>query len=153
MSLFKSQHFTKRLLLLLVEVVFYSFKSFSHHRWLMVSHWSLNDGKSPQVSRILLNILANLNNDVVWMVSARPLISKSSSPCTNPLVTVPSAPITTGITVTCMVHSFSVIYRLIFLFASFQFYPVVSRDGKVHYSAGSLFMLTITRSVRLAEIR
>ena len=68
----------------------------------MVSHRSLSDSKSPQVSRILLNILTDLNNDVVWMISTRPLISKSSSP----LVTVPSAPITIGITVTFMFHSF-----------------------------------------------
>ena len=40
------------------------------------------------------------------MVSTRPLISKSSSPCTNPLVTVLRAPITIGIAVTFMFHSF-----------------------------------------------
>ena len=54
-----------------------------------------------QVSRTLLSILVNLNNTVVWMVCTQPLISKSSSLCTNPLVTVPSMPITTG-----MFHSF-----------------------------------------------
>ena len=43
----------------------------------MVFHRSLSDSKSPQVSRILLSILANLNNTIVWMIS-RPLISKSS---------------------------------------------------------------------------
>ena len=53
----------------------------------MVFHWSLSDSKSPQVSRTLLSILAYLNNVVVWTVSTRPVISKSSSPCTNPLVT------------------------------------------------------------------
>ena len=52
---------------------------------------------SPQLSRILLSILANLNNAVVRMVSSRPLISKSSSSSTYPLVTVPSAPIIIGI--------------------------------------------------------
>ena len=35
----------------------------------MVFHWSLSDSKSPQVSRILLSILAVFNNAVVWMVS------------------------------------------------------------------------------------
>ena len=40
------------------------------------------------------------------MVSTRPLISKSSNPCTNPLVTVPSATIKIGITVTFMFHRF-----------------------------------------------
>ena len=38
----------------------------------MVFHWSLNDGKSPQVSRTRLRILAVLNNVVVWMVSTHP---------------------------------------------------------------------------------
>ena len=53
----------------------------------MISHWSLNDSKS-HVSMAFLSILADLNNAVVWMVSIRSLISKSSSPCSNPLVTV-----------------------------------------------------------------
>ena len=64
------------------------------------------DSKSPQVSRTLLSILAVLNNAVVWMVSTRPPTSKSSSPFSNPLVTVPNTPITIGIIVTCMFHSF-----------------------------------------------
>ena len=55
----------------------------------MVFPWSLSDSKSPQVSRTLLSILADLNNAVVWMVSTHSLISKSSSPFTYPLVTVP----------------------------------------------------------------
>ena len=84
----------------------YSFKSFSHRLWLMVFHWSLSDSKSPQVSRTLLSILADLKKAVVWMVSTPPLISKSSSPCIYPLVSVPNAPITIGITVTFMFHSF-----------------------------------------------
>ena len=53
----------------------------------MVSHWNLSDNKSPQG----FLILADLNNAVV--VSTPPVISKSSNPCTNPLVTVPRAPI------------------------------------------------------------
>ena len=43
----------------------------------------LSNSKSPQVSRILLCNLANLNNAVVWRVYTRPLISKSSSPFIN----------------------------------------------------------------------
>ena len=46
--------------------------------------------------------VTDLNNAVIWIVSTRPFISKSSSP----LVTVPRAPITMGITVTFMFHSF-----------------------------------------------
>ena len=43
------------------------------------------------------SILADLNNVVVWIASSRPIISKSSSPCPNPLVTAPRTPITIGI--------------------------------------------------------
>ena len=72
----------------------------------MVFHWSLNDSKSPQVSWTLLSILTVLNNAVVWMVSTLPPTFKSSRPFSNPLVTLPNAPITIGIIVTCMFHSF-----------------------------------------------
>ena len=72
----------------------------------MVFHWRLSDSKSPQVSRTLLSILAVLNNAFVWMVSTCPPTSKSSSPFSNSLVTVPNAPITIGIIVTRMFHSF-----------------------------------------------
>ena len=72
----------------------------------MVSHRNLSDSKSLPVTRTHLSILADHNNAVVWMVSTRPLIPKSSSSCTNPFETVPSAPITIGITVIFMFHSF-----------------------------------------------
>ena len=72
----------------------------------MFFDWSLRDSKSPQVSWTLLSIFAVLNSVVVWMVSTRPPTSKSSSPFSNPLVTLPIAPITIGIIVTCMFHSF-----------------------------------------------
>ena len=51
---------------------------------LMVFHRSLSDSKSTQVYRTLLSILAVLNNGLVLMVYTCPLISNSSSPCTNP---------------------------------------------------------------------
>ena len=109
----------------------------------MVFHWSLSDIKSPQVSRTLLSILAVLNSAVVWTVSTRPPTSKSSSPFSNPLVTVPNTPITIGIIVTCMFHSFfqflSKVEVLILLFTFFQFYSVVNRDSKVDNFASSLF--------------
>ena len=72
----------------------------------MVFDWRLSDSKSPQVSRTFLSILAVFNNAVVWMVSTRPQTYKSSRPFNNPLVTVPKAPITIGIIVTFMFHSF-----------------------------------------------
>ena len=43
---------------------------------------------------------------VVWIVSTGPPTSKSSRPFTNPLVTLPNAPITIGTIVTYMLHSF-----------------------------------------------
>ena len=66
----------------------------------MVSYRSLGDSKSPQVSRTLLGILADLKYAVVWMVSTSPLIYMFSSPIINPLVTVPSPPLTININVT-----------------------------------------------------
>ena len=102
------------------------------------------DFKRQQVSsslRTFLSILANLNNAVVWMVSTCPPISKSSSPFTNLLGIVPSAPITISTAVTLIFHSFFLVLRqgldIISLFAFFYFHSVVCRDSKVHYSAGS----------------
>ena len=69
-------------------------------------HWRLSDSKFPQVSRTLLSILAVFSNAVVWMVSTWLPTSKSSRPFNNPLVTMPKAPITIGIIVTFMFHSF-----------------------------------------------
>ena len=63
------------------------------------------DNKSPQVSRILLSILTDVTNAVVWIVSTRRLISKSSSPFTNLLVTVPRVPITISFIVTFMFNN------------------------------------------------
>ena len=111
----------------------------------MVFRWNLSDNKSPQVSRTLLSILAVLNNVVVWTVSTRPPTSKSSRPFSNPLVTVPNAPITIGIIVTFMFHSFfqfsSKVQVLILLFTFFLFYSVVSWDSKVDNFASCLLFV------------
>ena len=72
----------------------------------MIFHWSLNDSKSPQVSKTILSILADLNNAVVCMVLASSPISSSSSPLTKPLETDPSALILAGISVTFIFRSF-----------------------------------------------
>ena len=50
---------------------------------------SFSDSKSPHASSILLGITADLSSDVIWTVSILPVISKSSSPSTKPVVTVP----------------------------------------------------------------
>ena len=63
-----------------------------HQRLLMVFLWRLSDSKFPPVSQTLLCILAKLINALVRMFSIRSLLSKSSSPYTNPFMTVPSGP-------------------------------------------------------------
>ena len=69
------------------------------------THWSLSDSKSPQVSKTLLSILVDLNNAVFLDSLQSFFISKSSWPRTNPLVIVPRAPITFGISVTFICQS------------------------------------------------
>ena len=103
----------------------------------MVFYWSLSDSKSPQFSRTLLSILAVLSNVVVWMVSTRLPTSKSSSPFSNPLVTVPNAPFTSVILSPACSIAFqypSKFEILILIFTFFQFYSVVSPDSNYYYS-------------------
>ena len=108
----------------------FSFESFSHQCSPMVSHLRLSNAKSRQVSRTLLSILTDLNNAVVWIVSTRPLIYKSSNPCTNPMVTVPREPITISITVTFMFHSFSIPLRVFITIFNWWSFIEVSKDCK-----------------------
>ena len=93
--------------------------------WWSFNDWNLSDSKFPQDSRTLLSILTDVSNAVVWIVSTRPVISNSSCPCINPLVTVPRAPITMGITVSFIFHNlFSSLARssyLSFFSISFSF--------------------------------
>ena len=123
----------------------------------MVFHWSLKDSKSPQISQTLLRILAVINNFVVWMVSPRPLISKSSSHFNNPLVTVPKTPITISIMVTFMFHSFFnplARSRYISFFSHSFSFILLSAGRENTTSLQVLFLLLIIiRSVLLAEIR
>ena len=83
----------------------------------MVYQWSVSDSKSPQISRTLFSIQADLNNTLVSMASARPWISNSFSHLFKPFRIVLSAPVTIVITVNFM----------------FRW------NGKFHYSAGSIF--------------
>ena len=131
-------------------------ESFSHHRKLIVFHWSLSESKSSQVSKTLLSILADLNNAIVWMVFTLPLISKSSSPFINPLVTVSRAPIRIGIIVTFMFHSFfnaltSSTY-ISFFSHSFSFTRWSARTAKSTIYVFS-FLYIILRSDRVQVIR
>ena len=131
----------------------------------MLSHRSLSDSKSLQVSRTLLSILADLNNAVVRTVFTCPFISKSSSSCINLLVTVSRTPSIIGITVTFMFHSlFNSQAKSCYLsFFSFSFNFTLWSVGTVKCTIRQvLFFLffffflvavDITRSGRLAEIR
>ena len=91
------------------------------------------------------------------MVSPWLVIFELSNLCKNLWVTVDNAQITVGITILFMFHSFfssslawSKYLPLLFFF--FQVYSVISRKGKVHYLAGSLYLLlTITMCGRMAE--
>ena len=105
----------------------------------MVSHWSLSDYKSPQVSRTLFSILADFNNAVLWVVSTRPVVSWSSSPYNNHLITVPRASITIGIIVTFTCHSFfNPLARSRYLSLCSNSFNFSKGDSKVHNSTSFL---------------
>ena len=129
----------------------------------MVFHWSLSDSKSPQVSRTLFSNLAVLSNAVIWIVSTRPLTSKSSMPFNNPLVIVPNAPITIGTIVTFMFHSFfnSLARSRYLSFFSHSFSFILWSAGTAKSTILQIFflfsffffLLIIIRAGVLAEIR
>ena len=124
----------------------------------MVFHWSLSDGKSLQVSRTCLRILAVLINAVIWIVFSRPPTFKSSRPFKNPLVIVPKAPISIGTLVTFMFRSFFhslARSRYLFFFSnSFRFILWCTGMAKsTILQILSIFLLIIIRSGLLAESR
>ena len=109
-----------------------------HFSPLRVFHWRLSDSKSPQVSRTLLSILADLVA-VLWIVSIRPFISKSSCPFVNPLVSIPRAPIT---------------FHVTFMFLGFPSHLGQQSPPFNKFSFSFFFfffLLTIIRYGRLAE--
>ena len=138
-----------------MAIIIFSSESFSHQPELIVCYWSLNDKKSPQISRTFLSILAVLHNAVVWIVSTCSQISKSSSSRTNPLKTLTSAPITIGITVifTFNIFQFSVLVTFFTCHLSFSFTLRSAETAKSKNRQLLIFWLTITRCVYLAEIR
>ena len=109
-----------------------------------------------RVSRTLLSILADFNNELVLMVSAHSVISMSSCPCTNNFETVLRAPTTISITNTFRFHSFfqfpSKVHILILLFSFSQFYSVVSRNNKFYNSDCSPFLYLFFYSFRVFHL-
>ena len=93
-----------------------------------------------------------------WTVSTRPIISKSSSPCTNPLVTVSRAPIRVSIILTFMFHRFfSITWQVWGTYLSFCILSILLCGPPGQQCPQSfkfsLFLLIIKRSYRLTEIR
>ena len=121
----------------------------------MVSHRSLSDSKSPRVSRTFLSILADLNNTVVGMISARRLFQvlqflyhsfgdRTESANYNWYQRHFHVPV------------FSVLKQGLGMNLSFRFFSVLlcGQPGRPSLLFGRfVFWLTITRSSRLAVIR
>ena len=78
---------------------YYYYLSFSRQH-------SLSDSKSPQFSCNLLNILPDLSNTVVYMVSILHLISSSFSLLYEPLKTIQNAPTTIIMTIIIVIYLF-----------------------------------------------
>ena len=104
----------------------------------MVSLWSLSDSKSPQVSRTLLGMLADLNNAVDCMVSSRPHISKSSRPFRDCLKCYKHNCYHRHFHVPLTFFNFS--SKVLLFISSLSF---IFTRWSVHFYAGSLFLLYI----------
>ena len=133
----------------------YSFWVFytSVSRWFLTRCWvTASHLKSPG----LFSLFSDHSNAVVWMVSIRHLISKSSSSCTNPLVIVPRAPIIIGITVTFMLHRFfnslAKSRYWSFFSLSFNFTLLWLQSPQFGKFFIIIIIIIIRRSGRLAEI-
>ena len=121
---------------LIIIIIIYSVFHTSVSRWFLTGNWIsaclLNS------FRTLLCILVEFDNSVVWIVSSRSLISKSSSPFTNSSVTILSAPITIGITVTFL---FRCCFRSYLIILFLSIYLLIDYFCQIHlncYVKGSL---------------
>ena len=130
----------------------------------MISHWSLSDSKSPGLFSVFWLIL-------IMLLGWSPLILLFlSPPVLVPILWwLPSAPITIGITVAFMFHSFSILEQgpgtyLSFCFLSILLFGQLGQQipqlGKfssflffILFVCVCVCVLTIIRSGHLAEIR
>ena len=116
----------------------------------MVCYCNLRKSNSLQVSTTPLSNLADLNNAVDWIVSTHPIISKSSSPYVNPLVTIP----TVTFTFKSIFQLFWEINVYFSLSAFSQFHPVLCRNINFYHSVCSLvFYFDYNVSGHMAKIR
>ena len=118
----------------------------------MVFHWILSVSKSLQLSRTLLSFLALLNNVVVWMVSTPPPTSKSSSPCSNYLITVQNDQLQLVQLSSACSLAFSFPLNGRGTYHSFHILSVLF-CGKPGLKNRQFYLLIIIRSGLLAEIR
>ena len=110
----------------------------------ITDHWNVSLPSGASLWNGMFGLAEGQNATVVCMLSARSLISKSSTSSTNPWLIVLRTSYTIGIIVIFMFCSFffqffSKVQVFIFLLAILQFYPQANRNSKVHYSVGSLF--------------
>ena len=154
---FCASHFLRQILGNASTIYWYSWTVFhSIVSWVSFTE-VCSDSKSSQVSRTLLNILNDLNDAVVCIVSTRVIIFKSSSSCIDPLLTVPRAPIKTAFTVTFMFDRFLIPYQGLRTYLSFSVLSILicNQPGQQSLQLYNFyfFLLIIKGSGRLVEIR
>ena len=112
----------------------------------MVSHWSFSDSKSLQVSWIF---------SVFWLILI--ILLFGWFPVPVPVLwwlyrAHQLQLVSPSFSCSVVFSRSQARFRYLSLFSLSLFYPMVCQNGKVYYSAGSLFLLRITRSDCLAEI-
>ena len=122
----------------------------------MVFHWSASDCKSPQISRTLLSIEADLNNAAVLMVSIHPRYP-TLLVLSNLLNTILKTPITISITITLTFYNFFWFSNEIkILFSQFSFSSIIIPcfAGTSNYTMRPCYFLSIvSRSGLFVGIR
>ena len=117
---------------------------------------SLSDSKSPKVCRTLVNILTDLNNAILWMIFT-PLLSwyfqVFQSHYQSFGVIVPKTTITIGITSPSCSIVVLVFLQSLDIYLSFNFLCGLPGRQIPQFGIFSFFLLIITRSGGLAEIR
>ena len=97
------------------QIIILHLANFSLQRLLEIFHLRVTDTASFLVSRILLSLLADRNNAVVWMVAILHLIFNSFSYLSNTLGTVSSTPTIVVIIIEIVTWSQVIMHKLLVL--------------------------------------